>query len=168
MSGTGTGGYMLDANAFDYLLDHAIDPRSVRRLGELCITTVQHGELLSVPDRRRRERLLRVLSEIDPTVRPAWPDARCRDDTPGDDPVRHDTPSRAAGRRRGPGSGSGSGSAREPAHRKDAAIAAAAELEGCVLVTDDKAFRRRALAAGLAAMSCAEAFAGLDTLPAAR
>ena len=122
--------YMLDANAFDYLLDRAIDPEAVRRLGDVYITTVQHGELLDVPDRRRRERLLAVLAAVDPTVRPGF--------------------------------------AESSPHDKDAVIGDVAALEGCTLVTDDKGFRRRAAESGLPAVSCAEAFAGLDRAPADR
>ena len=138
--------YMLDANAFDHVLDRAIDPAAVRGLGEICITTVQHGELLSVPDPRRRRRLLGVLSAIDPTVRPAFVDARF-----------HDGVADGAG-------GRSRSTSREPADRKDAAIAEVAALEGCILVTDDRRFLARAIEAGLRAVSCAEAFAGLDTL----
>ena len=113
---------MLDANAFDHVLDRAIDPAAVRGLGEICITTVQHGELLSVPDPRRRRRLLGVLSAIDPTVRPAFVDARF-----------HDGVADGAG-------GRSRSTSREPADRKDAAIAEVAALEGCILVTDDRRF----------------------------
>ena len=73
---------MLDANAFDYLLDHGIDVQALRARAELYITNVQHAELLAVPVARRRRRLIDLLSRIDPTVRPAGfdPDAeRSRD-----------------------------------------------------------------------------------------
>ena len=144
---------MLDANAFDFIVDRGIDPKAVRSLGDICITTVQHGELLDVPDPRRRKRLLDALTAIDPTVRPASLDVR------PDDPHRrgHGTEeTRSADivhRLRG--------TARRPAKWKDAAIGEVADLEGCILVTDDRRFRQRAAELGVAAFSCEEAFSEL-------
>ena len=130
--------WLLDANAFDYLLDHDIEPRAVRGLGEILLTDVQHRELMSVPDRQRRKGLLRVVSGIDPTVRPAPRD----DGSDGTGRPFH-------------------GPSRKPGAWKDAALAEVAAREGCIVVTDDKRFRERAARLGLSVSSCAEAFAGL-------
>ena len=127
--------YMLDANAFDFIVDRDIDPRAVRGLGDICITNVQHGELLDVPDPHRRRRLLRALSAIDPTIRPAA------------------DPSDAARRLRA--------RARRAEKWKDVTIGEAAEREGCTLVTDDKRFRQRLAELGVPVLSCHEAFAEL-------
>ena len=126
---------MLDANAFDYLLDQRVDPRALRAVADVYITDVQHGELLAVPDGRRRKRLIGVLSALDPTVRPA--------DAPV--PVGQRAPSLR--------------------DLKDRAIAAAARRERCTVVTDDVAFRQALLADGAAGLSCAEAFGTLVRLP---
>ena len=146
--------YMLDANAFDYILDRRIDPTSVRRLGDIRITSIQHGELLNVPDPLRRRRLLRVLSGIDPTVMPAPARARS-DDSRGDE---RDGASAGTARRH-------RGASRAPRRWKDATIGEVAHLEGCVLVTDDKGFRDEAAGLGVPVLSCAEAFSDLDVLP---
>jgi len=129
---------MLDANAFDYLLDERVDPRALCAVADVYITDVQHGELLAVPDARRRRRLIGVLSQIDPTVRPA--------DAPVPD---------AASTARG-------SSLRD---LKDRAIAAAARRERCTVVTDDVAFRQALLADGATGLSCADAFGMLTRLP---
>ena len=151
---SGAPRYMLDANAFDHLLDRDVDPRAVRELGEIWITDVQHRELLEVPDRRRRRRLLGVLSAIDPIVRPAARGAGA-DDPPWDE--------RAAGGTALPGAArTPPGAVHPPARSKDAAIGEVARREGCTLVTDDRAFGRLAVARGVTVLSCAEAFAGLD------
>ena len=152
--------YLLDANAFDYLLDRAVDPRSVRALGEMYITDVQHGELLRVRDPRRRKRLLGVLAGIAPTVRPAPfdlpTDAPRGDGRGGVSGAPRGAPSDAARRFRG--------AARRLARWKDAAMGEIAQLEGYVLVTDDKRFRARAVELGVSALSCDEAFADLERL----
>ena len=153
--------YLLDANAFDHIVDRGLDPAAVRRLGEIAITDVQHGELLEVPDPGRREMLLRALSAIDPIVRPALVSWGSDD---GDSKARreHD---RVARESDGP-LATGPRPARSPrgAKRwKDAAIGDVAAREGYTLVTNDKALLRRALEAGVAAMSCADAFAGLES-----
>jgi|GEM_PF-2861999 len=153
---------MLDANAFDYLLDRRIDPARVRRAAELFITNVQHVELLDVPDPRRRKGLIGVLSAIDPVVRPASIDLlpdRLRDDP------RH--------ARWSPGADGSEGipddapHADAPTHAlrdaKDRAIAEAARLDGCVVVTDDAGFQRALAAVGMPVLSCPEAFDAFRT-----
>ena len=146
---------MLDANAFDYVLDRGIEPRSVRELGEIFITSVQHGELLAVPDPRRRKRLLAVLSTIDPIVRPGAADVRLDATFRDGRAVRHVAPAdaTAAADRR----------SRGKRGRKDAAIGEVALLEGCVLVTDDREFGDRAARLGVTVLSCADAFSGLPS-----
>lgn len=136
--------YMLDANSFDYILEHGLAPRAVRQLGDILITTIQHAELLSVPEPHRRRRLLQVLAEINPLVKPAAIDSRLREPAPPDGP--------ATGRARVGG---------KPAGWQDAAIGAAAAAHDCILVTDDRQFRALASAQGVTTLSCAEAFADL-------
>jgi len=142
---------MFDTNAFDYLLDHRIDPVRVRLAADVFITNVQHVELLDVPDRKRRKRLIGVLSALDPVVRPAqadvWPEALRPDEryrrwsNPATMPDDPHPPIRLL--RDG----------------KDRAIAEVAQQEGCVVVTDDRRFRQALEAVGLEASSCAGALA---------
>ncbi len=155
---------MLDANSFDYIHDHGIDPRKVSQLGDIFITNIQHGELLSIPDARRRKCLLGVLSAINPTVTPAsvgvW--LKTRGPSAPAAYASEATDSEASGVETSELAKRFYGGSRRAGNWKDAAIGEAASLEGFILVTDDKQFRRNAIALGVTTLTCEEAFSGLD------
>lgn len=56
--------YILDSNAFDYILDNKIGKEEVEKKGEFFTSNVQRSELMNIPDEARRISLLEIYAGI--------------------------------------------------------------------------------------------------------
>ena len=62
-------GYVFDTNVFNDILDEKVDISIFSRL-TLFVTHIQHDELMHTKDEIRRDQLLSIFSQLDPSVGP--------------------------------------------------------------------------------------------------
>jgi hypothetical protein len=57
--------YILDSNAYDYILDNKIEIEEIKHKGVFFTTNVQRSELINIPNGERRESQLKIYGKID-------------------------------------------------------------------------------------------------------
>ena len=65
-----SAGYMLDTTVFDWVVRGSFEAETLAGRGALCVTHIQMGELLATPSLDKRERLLQLFHQVNPSSVP--------------------------------------------------------------------------------------------------
>lgn len=132
--------YLLDTNVFDFILERSIKISKLTEIGEYFTTNVQHSELKNIPDMDKRNKLLKIYSDLPQTKinleSGIWIDDLYWDDNqPWKDEVGQ-TAQKLVGN-----------SQKKP--WKDALIGEIAKINNLILVTNDSTFENKAKTTGI-------------------
>jgi predicted nucleic acid-binding protein len=135
--------FLLDTNVFDSLFNKNIDTSVLTDFGEYYTTNVQFSELKNIPDKKLRDNLLKLYSDLPQTKiileSGIWIDDLYWDD----DQLWRDEIGQTARDLAGK-------SDKKP--WKDALIGEIAKINNLILVTNDTSFRNKAKVIGISVM----------------
>lgn len=137
--------FILDSLVFDFILDNGIEISKLTDIGEYFTTNVQHSELKNIPDKIKRNKLLKIYFDLPQTKinleSGVWSDVLYWDD---DQPWRDEIGQ----------------TARELVGNskkwRDALIGEIAKINNLILVTDDGRFINKARSTEISIMQLDE------------